>query len=255
MLLAIDVGNTNTVFAVFSGDSVVAEWRLSTDGNRTADEYAATLFPLLKHVGIEESDITAAIASFVVPAAMFPIRHLCRGYFNVDPKVVGEAEVKTGLRIRIDQPKEVGADMVVNAVAAWNRHAKAMIIIDFGTATSFQVTNDKGDFIGGCIAPGINLSIEALHMAAAQLPTVEIADPGKVIGTNTVTAIQSGVYYGYIGLIEGIVTRMKAAYADDMLVIATGGLAPLFHKATPMIDVVEQDLIMHGLRLIYQMNR
>lgn len=255
MLLAIDVGNTNTVFAVYRGDTIVAEWRMSTDDRRTSDEYAATMFPLMAHVGINVSDVTAAIASFVVPAAMFPIRRFCAEYFNIQPLVVGDDAVKTGLRILIDQPKEVGADMIVNAVAAWSRHGKAMVIIDFGTATTFQVTNAKGDFIGGSIAPGINLSIEALHMAAAALPTVEIADPGSVIGTNTVTAIQSGIFYGYIGLIEGIVSRMKSAYGEDMLVIATGGLAPLFNKATPVIDLVEQDLTMHGLHLIYKMNR
>lgn len=255
MLLAIDVGNTNTVFAVYSGDAIVAEWRMSTDDRRTSDEYAAILFPLMEHVGINISDITAAIASFVVPAAMFPVRRFCTEYFNVSPIVVGEKSVKTGLRILIDQPQDVGADMIVNAVSAWHRHGKAMVIIDFGTATTFQVTNSKGDFIGGSIAPGINLSIEALHMAAAALPTVEVADPGTVIGTSTVSAIQSGVFYGYIGLIEGIVSRIKASYGEEMLVIATGGLAPLFDKATPVIDVVEQDLTMHGLHLIYQMNR
>lgn len=255
MLLAIDVGNTNTVFAVFSGEAIVAEWRMSTDDRRTADEYAAILFPLMAHVGINISDVTAAIASFVVPAAVFPVRRFCTEYFNVQPIIVGEKHVRTGLRILIDQPQEVGADMLVNAVAAWHRHGKAMVIIDFGTATTFQVTNGKGDFIGGSIAPGINLSIEALHMAAAALPTVEVADPGKVIGTDTVSAIQSGIFYGYIGLIEGIVTRIKAAYGEEMLVIATGGLAPLFDKATPIIDMVEQDLTMHGLHLIYTMNR
>lgn len=255
MLLAIDVGNTNTVFAVFQGDAIIAEWRMSTDGHRTADEYAAVLFPLLAHVGVNVSDVTAAVASFVVPAAVFPIRRFCSEYFNVQPIVIGEPGVKTGLRILIDQPHEVGADMIVNAVAAWHRHAKAMVIVDFGTATTFQVTNGKGDFIGGALAPGINLSIEALHMAAAALPTVEIADPGKVIGTNTVSAIQSGIFYGYIGLIEGIVRRIKAEYAEEMLVVATGGLAPLFDKATPIIDLVERDLTMHGLHLIYQMNR
>jgi type III pantothenate kinase len=255
MLLAIDVGNTNTVFAIFDAEQMVAEWRMATNGRRTADEYAATLFPLLAQKGIEVKDISAAIASFVVPAAVFPIRRFCQAYFATEPLVVGEKNVKTGLKVCIDQPSEVGADMIVNAVAAWQRYKKAMVIIDFGTATSFQVTNAKGEFVGGCIAPGINLSIEALHMAAAQLPTVEIAAPTNVIGTNTVTAIQSGIYYGYIGLIEGIVSRIKQEYASDMLVIATGGLAPLFENASPVIDVVEQDLIMHGLRLIYTMNR
>lgn len=255
MLLAIDVGNTNTVFAIYKGDAILTEWRMSTDGHRTADEYAATLFPLLAHIGISTSDITAAVASFVVPSAMFPIRKFCADYFNIQPIVVGEKGVKTGLRILIDQPQEVGADMIVNAVAAWHRHGKPMVIIDFGTATTFQVTNDKGDFIGGSIAPGINLSIEALHRAAAALPTVEVADPGRVIGSNTINAIQSGIYYGYIGLIEGIVSRIQAEYGEKMLVIATGGLAPLFDKGTSVIDLVEQDLTMHGLHLIYKMNR
>lgn len=255
MLLAIDVGNTNTVFAVFDGDALKAEWRLATKDQRTSDEYAAILFQLMAHEEVQASDISQAIASFVVPSAVFPIRKFCRDYFKVDPLVVGEKGVKTGLRILLEQPAEVGADMIVNAVAAWNRHEKPVVIIDFGTATTFQVTNAKGEFAGGCIAPGINLSIEALHMAAAQLPTVEVADPGKVIGTNTVSAIQSGIFYGYIGLIEGIVNRIKAEQGGEMLVIATGGLAPLFEKATPVIDLVEQDLIMHGLRLIHHMNQ
>lgn len=255
MLLAIDVGNTNTVFAVYNeADESVAEWRMGTDGHRTADEYAAILLPLLTHAGLAMKDITAAVASFVVPAAVFPIKRFCLNYFDVEPMMVGAAQVKTGITVRTDQPHEVGADMIVNAVAAWERHRYAMIIIDFGTATTFQVTNDKGEFIGGAIAPGINLSIEALHMAAAALPTVEVADPGKVIGTGTVSAIQSGIFYGYIGLIEGIVMRMKAEYGDEMLVIATGGLAPLFEKATSVINRVERDLTMHGLRLIYKMN-
>ncbi|MGB1539990.1 MAG: type III pantothenate kinase, partial [Rickettsiales bacterium] len=232
MLLAIDVGNTNTVFAVFHGDTVVAQWRLMTDGRRTADEYAASLFKLMEHMNLKPSDITAAIASFVVPRAVFPIRQFCKEYFHIDPLIVGEPNVETGLKILIDRPQEVGADMVVNTVAAWKRHGKPMIIIDFGTATTFNMVNEHGDFIGGCIAPGINLSIEALHMAAAQLPTVQVADPGKIIGTDTVSAIQAGIYYGYIGLIEGIVKRIKAEYGEDMLTLATGGLAPLFEKAT-----------------------
>jgi type III pantothenate kinase len=255
MLLAIDVGNTHTVFAVFDQDRLVDEWRLATKDQRTSDEYAATLFQLMAHAGLKADDITSAIASFVVPAAVFPIRRFCRDYFRVEPLVIGEKGVKTGLPVLLDQPAEVGADMIVNAVAAWNRYQQAMIIIDFGTATTFQVTNGKGEFIGGSIAPGINLSIEALHMAAAQLPTVEVADPGKVIGTGTVSAIQSGIFYGYLGLIEGIVNRIKAEYGEEMLVIATGGLAPLFEKASSVIDRIEQDLIMHGLRLIHKMNQ
>lgn len=255
MLLAIDVGNTNTVFAVYEGEKVLAEWRLSTDPRRTGDEYAATLFQLFSHAGLKPADISGAVASFVVPAAVFPVRKLCRDFFSVDPIVVGDPDVKTGVEILLEQPSEAGADLIVNNVAAWNRHGKPMIIIDFGTATTFQVIGRKGELVGGSIAPGINLSIEALHMAAAQLPTVEVADPGSVIGKGTVSAIQSGIFYGYVGLIEGIVNRIKQEYGEDLMVIATGGLAPLFDKATPVIDFVENDLVMYGLYLIYNMNR
>lgn len=255
MLLAIDVGNTNTVFAVYNGEQVVAQWRLMTDGRRTADEYASSLFQLMTHQKINVSDITAGVASFVVPGAVHPIRKFCRDYFNINLMVVGDKDVKTGVKILIDQPSELGADMIVNTAAAWKRHAQPMIVIDFGTATTFHVVNDKGDFVGGCICPGINLSIEALHMAAAMLPTVEVVDPGKVIATNTVTAIQAGIYHGYVGMIEGIIARMKAEYGAKMLVVATGGLAPLFEKSTALIDRVETDLTMFGLLVIHNMNR
>lgn len=255
MLLAIDVGNTNSVFAIYKGDEVVAEWRLMTDGRRTSDEYAGTLFQLMSHMEIKTSDITAAIGSFVVPSAIHPVRTFVRDYFNVELMMVSDKNTKTGVKVLIDQPSEVGADLIVNTVAAWKRYAKPMIVIDFGTATTFHVVNHEGSFVGGCICPGINLSIEALHMAAAALPTVQVADPGRVIATGTVTAIQAGIYYGYVGMIEGIITRMKAECGEKLLVLATGGLAPLFEKATPMIDHVERDLIMFGLLTIYKMNR
>lgn len=255
MLLAIDVGNTNTVFAIFHGDTVIAQWRMMTDARRTADEYAACLFPLMSYVKLGSSDITAVVASFVVPRAIFPIKSFCKEHFNVEPMVVGDPAVKTGVKILLDQPREVGADLIVNAVAAWQRHRKAMVIVDFGTATTFQVIDDKGSLIGGCIAPGVNLSLEALHMAASQLPTVEVADPGKVIGTGTVSAMQAGIFYGYVGLVEGIVNRIKAEYGDSkMMTIATGGLAPLLETATTVIDRVEYDLTIHGLNIIYKMN-
>lgn len=255
MLLTIDVGNTNSTFAVFQNESIIAEWRLSTNAQRTSDEYAGVLFPLMAQEGIAQGAVSGVILSSVVPAAVLPIKRFCAKYFALQPLVVGEAGVETGIQVVIDQPAEAGADMLVNAVAAWERHHKAMIIVDFGTATTFQVTNDKGDFVGGVIAPGINLSIEALHMAAAALPSVEVADPGKVIGTNTVGAIQAGIFYGYLGLIEGIVQRIQQEARNDMLVIATGGLAPLFAEASPVIHRVEQDLTMHGLHLIYHRNR
>lgn len=255
MLLAIDVGNTNTVFAVYRDDVILAEWRMSTDARRTADEYAAMLFQLFNHGGFSVKDITGAVASFVVPAAVFAVRKLCKDYFGVEPVIIGDPDVKTGVKILLDQPSEAGSDLIVNNVAAWSRHKKPLIIIDFGTATTFQVIGGEGELVGGVIAPGINLSIEALHMAAAQLPTVEVADPGAVIGKGTVSAIQSGIYYGYVGLIEGIVSRIRKEYGKDMVVIATGGLAPLFEKATDVIDLVEHDLVIHGLHLIYKMNR
>lgn len=255
MLLAIDVGNTNTVFAVYQEDKVLAEWRMSTDDRRTSDEYAAMLFQLFNHAGFNVKDIDGAVASFVVPAAVFAVRKLCKDYFGVDPVVVGDPNVKTGVKILLDQPSEAGSDLIVNNVAAWKRHGKSMIIIDFGTATTFQVIGKEGELVGGIIAPGINLSIEALHMAAAQLPTVEVADPGAVIGKGTVSAMQSGIYYGYLGLIEGIVNRIKKEYGEDMLVVATGGLAPLFERATEVIDLVEHDLVIYGLHIIYHMNR
>ncbi len=255
MLLAIDVGNTNTVFAVFQADEMVAQWRLMTDGRRTADEYAVSLFSLLDHHGIDRSAISAVILSSVVPRTVFPIQGFCRQYFNLSPMLVGDEGIETGMAVKIDNPREVGADMIVNSVGAWKRHGCPAILVDFGTATTFNVIDGNGDFIGGSIAPGINLSIEALHMAAAQLPTVQVADPGKAIGTNTVSAIQSGIFYGYVGLIEGIIARMQAEYGEKMMVIATGGLAPLFDKATKAIDRVEDDLTLYGLHAIYHMNK
>lgn len=254
MLLAIDVGNTNTVLAVFDNDKLIAQWRMMTEARRTADEYAATILPLLGQAGLTPSDITAAIASFVVPRAIFPVRTFCQTYFEVNLLTVGDPEIKTGVRILIDNPRELGADLIVNAVAAWKRHGRAMVIVDFGTATTFSVINDNGDYLGACISPGINLSIEALHMAAAQLPTVEVAAPDKVIGKGTVSAMQSGIFYGYVGLIEGIVNRIKKEYGQPMLVIATGGLAPLFENETPVIDRVERNLTIDGLHIIYKMN-
>lgn len=255
MLLAIDVGNTNTVFAVYKDENVLAEWRMSTDARRTSDEYAAMLAQLFGHKGLKLQDINGVVASLVVPAAVFAVRKLCRDYFGIEPVIVGDPHVKTGVKILLDQPKEAGSDLIVNNVAAWKRHGRPMIIIDFGTATTFQVIGAEGELLGGVIAPGINLSIEALHRAAAQLPTVQVTDPGAVIGKGTVSAMQSGIYYGYTGLIEGIVNRIKKEYGEDMLVVATGGLAPLFEKATDVIDLVEHDLVIYGLYIIYHLNR
>lgn len=255
MLLAIDAGNTNTVFAVFEGGRVLGQWRISTDARRTADEYGVWLLQLLERAGLSAAQIDAAIVSSVVPQTLFDLRTLCRKYFNCDLLIVGAPGVITGVTVTIDRPQEVGADRVVNACAAWTRHQCALIIVDFGTATTFDVVNGQGEYIGGVIAPGINLSLEALHRAAAKLPNVGIMRPEKVIGTNTVSAMQSGIYFGYVGLIEGIVSRIRTEYGARMLVIATGGLAPLYAKATPAIEQLEPDLTIFGLNTIFELNK
>lgn len=255
MLLVIDAGNTNTVFAVFDGDALLGQWRMATDVRRTADEYGVWLLQIMQYRGIDSRPVNAAILSSVVPQANFALKMLVRTYFNTTLMVVGEPGVVLGVTARIDRPREVGADRLVNAVAAWHKHQKPLIILDFGTATTFDVVDGQGDYIGGVIAPGINLSLTALHQAAAKLPNIAIEKPARVIGKDTVSAMQSGIYFGYTGLIEGIVKRIKSEYAGIDHVIATGGLAPLFIKATDAIDALEPDLIINGLKIIHERNR
>lgn len=255
MLLVIDAGNTNTVFAVYSGDTLCGQWRIATDARRTADEYGIWLLQIMAHAKIDAAAIDAAIMSCVVPHAVFSLRMLARQYFHTELLIVGEKSVSLGIEAQIDRPSEVGADRLVNAVAAWERHHKPLIIVDFGTATTFDVVNKEGNYIGGVIAPGVNLSLEALHRAAAKLPNVAVERPARVTGRDTVQAMQSGIYYGYVGLVEGIVSRIREEQQQDMYVVATGGLAPLFAKATPSINALEPDLIIDGLRLIYERNR
>jgi type III pantothenate kinase len=253
MLLVIDVGNTNTVFAVFSGEDAVSTWRISSDRDRTADEYALSLSELIALSGLSLKQITGVIISSVVPQTVFPLKMFSRKYMDVEPLVVGDG-VKLPLTVKVDRPQEVGADRLVNAVAAFDKHRSAAVILDFGTATTFDVIDGKGDYLGGVIAPGINLSIDALHRAAAKLPEIAVERPSKVIGTNTVMAMQSGVYWGYVGLIEGIVAKIRAEFKKPVKIISTGGLSPLFAKATPIIDVLEPDLTIHGLKLLYELN-
>ena len=255
MLLAIDAGNTNTVFAVFSKDKLLGQWRMATDTRRTADEYGVWLLQLMLRAGINPEMVKAAIMSSVVPQATFALRMLARNYFHTELLIVGEPDVKLGIEARMERPGEVGADRLVNAVAAWDKYKEALIIVDFGTATTFDVVEEKGVYIGGVIAPGVNLSLETLHRAAAKLPNVAIEKPARVIGKDTVSAMQSGIYFGYVGLIEGIVKRITQEYGGNMRVIATGGLAPLFAKATASIHALEADLIIEGLRLVYERNR
>lgn len=253
MLLVVDVGNTNTVFAVFSGEKLTGTWRISSVRDRTADEYALALSELLALGGIELKKISGIIISSVVPQTIFPLKMFSRKYLAMEPLVVGDG-VKLPIKVKIDRPTEVGADRLVNAVAAFEKYASPAVILDFGTATTFDVIGANGDYMGGVIAPGINLSIDALHRAAAKLPEIAVERPLKVIGTNTVAAMQSGVYWGYVGLIEGIVAKIRAEHKKPMKVIATGGLSPLFAKATTVIDALEPDLTIHGLKILYGLN-
>jgi type III pantothenate kinase len=255
MLLAIDIGNTNIVFALSRGDAIRAQWRIKTDIHRTADEYAVWLLTLMREEKLEFSAISDAIISSVVPDAVFSVKTFVRQYLKCDPQLISGGEVDLGMKVLIDNPRELGADRLVNAYAAWQRHKKALVVIDFGTATTFDVVSAKGEYLGGVIAPGINLSLEALRAAAAKLHGIAITHPSKVIGTSTTGAMQSGIFYGYTGLIEGILSRIRAERKEDMHVVATGGLAPLYASATAMINEVDSDLTIRGLRLIHELNR
>lgn len=254
MLLTIDCGNTNTVFAIWDGARFLATWRIATDHKRTADEYFVWLQTLMM-LGKVEARITQAIISSTVPRVVFNLRVLCGRYFDTRPLVVGRPDCRLPVAPRVDQGTTVGPDRLVNAVGAHDRHGGNLVVVDFGTATTLDVVDDDGAYVGGVIAPGVNLSLEALHMAAAALPHVDISKPARVIGTNTVACMQSGVYWGYIGLVEGIVNRIRAERGRPMKVIGTGGLAPLFQQDTPIFDAVEDDLTMHGLVLIHRHNQ
>jgi type III pantothenate kinase len=254
MLLAVDAGNTNIVFAVFEGRHRRGTWRISTDGRRTADEYAVWLTYLMGLVQLRPADISYAILASVVPAATFNLVRLCRNHFGCEPLVVGAPDVDLGIMVKIDSPGEIGADRVVNAIAARSVYKPPLIVIDFGTATTFDTVDADGNYIGGVIAPGIYNSIEALHMAAAQLPMIDVARPDRVIGRNTVAAMQSGVFWGYVGLIDGLVSRIKAEYGGPMTVVGTGGLAVLFSEATNMIDETDTELTLRGLLEIFERN-
>lgn len=254
MLLVIDSGNTNVVFAVYDGESMMGEWRSSTRSDRTADEYGIWLTQLIHLRGLKPEDISCAVMASVVPANVFTLKTLCRSYFGTEPLVVGEPGVQLDLEVLLDRPDEVGADRLVNAVAAHTKYRGPLIVIDFGTATTFDVVDRQGNYHGGCICPGINLSLEALHMAAAQLPRVAIGRPQTVIGRATVPAMKSGVYWGYVGLIEGLVQRISKEFGEPMTVVATGGLAPLFAEATETIHHLDGDLTLRGLVEIYRRN-
>src|SRR5215813_8184941 len=256
MLLAINANNTNVKFAVYDGGRALGDWRIRTDSGRTADEYVVWLSQLMGLGGLKLSDITDSIIATVVPQALFNLRTLCERHLRTRPLIVGEPGVALGIEVLMDMPvHDVGADRLANAVGGHVLFGRALIIVDFGTATTFDVIDGKGNYIGGVIAPGINLSLEALHMATAKLPRIAVAAPGKVIGKDTLTAMQSGVYWGYVGLIEGLVARIRAEFGGELMVVATGGLAPLFAKATPVIERHEPEITMRGLVEIFRRNR
>jgi len=255
MLLAIDAGNTNTVFALFDGTEMVGMWRTTTIAQRTTEEYTVFLKTLMIEAGLDPQKVNAAILGSVVPDANLQLQKLCAKMFGCEPLVVGSPEVDLGIKVRIDRPEEVGADRLINAIAGAASYKPPLLIIDFGTATTFDVVDDKGNYCGGAIAPGINLSLQALHMAAAKLPRVGVAKPAGVIGKNTVDAIKSGTYWGYVGLIEGLIERIRTDYGEPMTVIATGGLAPIFKESVPSIEHLDPNLTLRGLCTIYMRNK
>ncbi|MBR9825438.1 MAG: type III pantothenate kinase [Alphaproteobacteria bacterium] len=254
MLLAIDCGNTNTLFAIHDGTQWRAQWRSGTDSTRTADEHAVWLSQLMSLNGFSFDDIKSCVISTVVPQALFNLRNLSRRYFEAEPVIVGETGVNLDIEVRLARPQEAGADRLVNALGARGRYEGALIIIDSGTATTFDVIAEDGAFEGGIIAPGINLSMQALHAAAAKLPRVAIARPQKVIGNDTVSAMQSGVFWGYIDLIDGLVARIKSEYGAPMQVVATGGVVSLFDGASATIDHYDPELTMRGLLEVWKIN-
>jgi len=251
MLLAIDVGNTNSVIALYDAKGPRAQWRTSTSATRTADEYAAWLSQIMAMGGFKLSDVAECIISNVVPQSLFHFRNLSRRYFNCEPFVVTAATIP-GVDVRIPKPGEVGADRLVNAVGAFVAYGGPLVVVDSGTATNFDMVGKDGGFEGGIISPGINLSMQALHDAAAQLPRVAIERPARIIGKDTVGAMQSGVFWGYISLIEGLVRRIKDEYPEPLKVVATGGVVSLFEGATDCIDVFDADLTIRGLFEIHK---
>lgn len=254
MLLAIDAGNTNIVFSAFSGPELAGSWRAMTRAERTADEYAAYLLTLFNTVGINPDKLRIAIISSVVPDANFALQRLCEVNLGIRAFFIGDPLLELGIKVRIDRPEELGADRIVNAIGALQQHKPPFLIADFGTATTLDYIDAKGDYCGGVIAPGPNLSLQALHMAAAKLPRVALTAPAKVLATNTVGAMQSGVFYGYLGMVEGLVQRLQDEVGQTLPVIATGGLASLFAPASKIFTAHEPDLTLRGLKYIYDRN-
>jgi type III pantothenate kinase len=253
LIFVFDVGNTNIVLGVYKGDELKHHWRIETNRNRTEDEFGMIIKSLFEHDGLALQEIDGIIISSVVPPIMLALERMCQKYFDIKPLVVGPG-VKTGLDIKYENPREVGADRIVNAVAAIHEYGSPLIIVDFGTATTYCYINEHRQYLGGAIAPGINISTEALYSRAAKLPRIEITTPEGVIGKNTVSAMQAGIVYGYVGQVEGIVRRMMEQSAKMPTVIATGGLSNLIAQESSIIDIVDPYLTLKGLQLIYKRN-
>jgi type III pantothenate kinase len=254
MLLALDIANTNIKIGLFQGDELKATWRIATSVQRTSDEYAVILLNLLRHQGIDTSDITKGAMSCVVPPLTTTFNEMFQNYFNIHPLVIGPG-VKTGVRIRMDNPREVGADLIANAAASLHLYKPPVIVVALGTATAFATVSQDGDYLGGVIAPGIGISAEALYTRAAALPRVELVRPKTIIGPNTVAAMQSGIIFGYAGLIDGIVNRIQEELGEKATVVATGGYAGIIAEETKSIDEVNPDLTLIGIKTIHAMNR
>ncbi len=254
MILVLDTGNTNIVLGVYHSDELIHHWRMETDRYKTEDEYGMQVKALFNHAGIEFSQINGIIISSVVPSIMFSLERMCQKYFGLKPLIVGPG-VKTGLNIKYENPREVGADRIVNAVAAIEEYGPPLIIVDFGTATTYCYVNEKGEYMGGAIAPGIGISTEALFTKASKLPRIELTKPENVVGKNTISAMQAGIVYGYVGQVEGIVSRMKAQSKLHPTVIATGGMANLIAAESTVINKIDPYLTLKGLHIIYERNQ
>lgn len=253
MLLVVDAGNTNIVFGVHDGVVWRGIWRIGTETKRTSDEYAVWLLALLGLSGLSRDQVDRAIIGTVVPAAQYHLRRLCRDWFAVEPLLAANT-LDWGFQIKMDNPAEVGVDRLLDGLAAHQKYGGPLLVIDFGTATTFNVIDGEGNYCGGAIAPGINLSVEALHAAAARLPRVGVGRPQAVIGRNTLVAMRSGIFWGYIGLIEGLATRIRNEFKASMKIVATGGLAPLFSEGTEIIERIDPELTLDGLRLLAARN-
>ncbi|HUT67162.1 MAG TPA: type III pantothenate kinase [Dehalococcoidales bacterium] len=254
MLLAIDIGNTNITIGMFKDEELKATWRISTGVHRMPDEYAVMLLNLLRHRGVDVADVTKGAVSCVVPPLLTTFNELFQKYFDIQPLVVGPG-VKTGVRIRMDNPREVGSDRISNAAGAHSLYSGPVIVVAMGTATAFDTVSKEGDYLGGAVAPGIAIAAEALYTRTAALPRVELVRPKRAIGTNTLAAMQSGIIFGYAGLIDGIVTRIQEELGEKATVVATGGYASVIAKETRVIDKVNPNLTLIGIKEIHKMNQ